>query len=275
MENVSQFVISPLKIIETMKALSILSLFAGAILTMSCNSQSDKGSALVFEERVFNMQSASCQTDSTRCAEVKTTYPIAIEGNAEVIQIINDSIMFHLCQSISPFAESPEQVSLNLEEAAATFIGEYQYFISEEPEYEIGWALETNGQVLYQSPKYISIELSNYSFTGGAHPNSYTTYLNFDAKTGAKIDPVELVSDVKRLMQLAEARFKEAREMPADANLIEEGFFWDGAFVLPQNIAIVENGLQFYYNPYEVAAYVMGPTEFVVTYEEMGDIWKG
>lgn len=258
-----------------MKTLSILSIFACAILTVSCNSQSGKGSAIVFEERVFNMQSASCQTDSTRCAEVKTTYPMAIEGNAEVMRIINDSIMFHLCQSISPFAESPEQVSLNLEEAAATFIGEYQYFISEEPEYEIGWALETNGQVLHQSPKYISIELSNYSFTGGAHPNSYTTYLNFDAKTGAKVDPIELVADVKRLMQLAEARFKAAREMPADANLIEEGFFWDGAFVLPQNVAIVENGLQFYYNPYEVAAYVMGPTEFIVTFEEMGDIWKG
>ncbi len=255
-----------------MKTVKVVALLVCCALAISCQNQDEE---LVFEERVFNMASTSCQTDSTRCAEVKTTYPVAVAGEPEVVAAINDTVMYHLRQSISPLAESPEQVSRDLEQAAATFIGEYEYFLSQQSEFHTAWTVETNGQVLYQSPKYVSIELANYSYTGGAHPNSYTTFLNFDANTGEKIDPVELVSDVTRLMQLAEARFKEARDFPADINLMEEGFFWDGAFVLPQNIAIVEDGLLFYYNPYEVAAYAAGPTEFVVTYEEMGDIWKG
>lgn len=264
-----------------MKKLQIISILLLAAFAISCKSGNPKdtnttaNTPLVFEQRVFNMESATCKTDSVRCASIATTYPFAAAGDSAVTSLINDTIKTHLLASIAPFAESPANIPSTLEEAGAQFIGEYEYLMSEETDYIMGWSIETEGELLFQSDQYVSVALNNYSFTGGAHPNYYTTYLSFDAKTGAKIDPVMMVADVKQLMTLAEAKFKEARELSADANLVEEGFFWDGAFVLAENIAITKEGLQFAYNPYEAAAYAMGPTEFTISYAELGDNWKG
>lgn len=265
--------------IRIMKMLRIASLLILVIAASSCknNKSSDDqrdNEPLVFEERIFNMESSSCKTDSTHCASVTATYPIAAQGKTEVVTAINDTIMKHVRETVNVFSETPEDTPITLEDAAAGFIGEYEKSRAEDPEYTTQWAIETMGKVLYQSPELVSIQIENYSYAGGAHPNSYILLLNFDAKTGKKFDPVERVTDVKKLMTLAEAKFREARELGPNANLTEEGFFWDGSFILPENIAVTGKGLYFMYNPYEVAAYVMGPTEFTITYDELNDIWK-
>ncbi len=261
-----------------MKISKALLLIILTIFALSCknNKQSDtkQDTALVFEERIFNMESSTCATDSVRCARVFITYPVATQGDAAALSAINDSVMFYIRQTVSVFAGSPESIPATLEEAAAGFIGEYEVYQQEQTDFITPWEIETNGKVLHQSPEVVSLEIDNYSYAGGAHPNGYSILLNFDAKTGAKIDPVEKVTDVKKLTQLAEAKFREARELEADADLNEEGFFWGGPFALPANIAITDKGLYFVYNAYEAAAYALGPTDFVLTYEELKDIWK-
>lgn len=229
---------------------------------------------LVFEERIFNMESSTCKTDSTRCAYVEITYPVATQGNPEAMSAINDTIMKYIRQSVGIFAESPEDVPASLEDAAAGFIGEYEAFMASEPEFVTSWAIETNGKMLYQSPKVVSIEIATYSYAGGAHPNTYVSLLNFDATTGAKFDLSDLVTDINKLTALAESKFREARELSSTADLSEEGYFWGEGFALPANVAVTNEGLYFYYNPYEAAAYALGPTDFVISYEELKGIWK-
>lgn len=264
-----------------MHLLKILAAIILPLLFTACKStpatdDNDTGGAIKFEERIFNMASSSCKTNPDRCAKVALTYPVATAGDdAAVIALINDTIMKYVSNSVAIFEESADGAAPALEAAAAAFIGEYEIFLQEEPEYEIGWAIETTGKVLYQSAQYLTIEIANYSYAGGAHPNTYVYLLNFDPATGALLDPMEKISDVKKLMQLAEAKFRETRELPANADLVEEGYFWDGAFILPQNIGITDQGLYFFYNAYEVAAYVAGPTEFIITYEALKDIWQG
>lgn len=226
--------------------------------------------ALRFEERTLNKKSSTCDTDSTRCAMVEVTYPVAVEGNTEAMQAVNDTIMEYIKMTLA-FGEGIPETA---EEAADSFIQSYETFLEEDPEFITGWEIQTNGKVTYQSEKYISIEISNYSYAGGAHPNSFVNLLTFDANSGKKLTITDIVSDTAQLKQLAEAKFRAARELAPDANLAEEGFFWDGPFELPANFAATGEGLYFVYNPYEAAAYAAGPTEFTISYEELKGILK-
>ena len=75
-----------------------------------------------------------------------------------------------------------------------------------------------------------------------------------------------------RLRELAEVHFREARELGVDESLSDAGFFWGESFALPENYALTEEGLYFYYNPYEIAAYVVGPTSFTISREQMAGL---
>jgi hypothetical protein len=110
--------------------------------------------------------------------------------------------------------------------------------------------------------------LDEYSYLGGAHPNTARTYRSYDLQTGEPITLNAIFSPaaLAEVEHLAEVDFRRARGVPPGASLEEEGFwFEEGQFALNDNWAIVDDGLLFYYNPYEVAAYAAGPTEVVVS----------
>ncbi|MFN7119027.1 MAG: DUF3298 and DUF4163 domain-containing protein, partial [Saprospiraceae bacterium] len=204
------------------------------------------------------------------CAKVEVTYPEAVAGEPAVMRAVNDSILYYIKMSLALGEGFPESIQEGLD----GFIQSYETFIAEDSVFITPWEIQTNAKVIYQSAKYISIEISNYSYTGGAHPNGYLNLLTFDGGTGRKLQLTDLVSDTTRLKELAEVKFREARELAQSANLNEEGFFWDGPFAFPANIAATNEGLYFVYNPYEAAAYAAGPTEFTITYEELKGILK-
>jgi Protein of unknown function (DUF3298) len=43
---------------------------------------------------------------------------------------------------------------------------------------------------------------------------------------------------------------------------------------LPKNFELQEEGIYFWYNPFEAAAYALGPTDFTISYSELGKLVK-
>lgn len=243
---------------------------AGSAGTADGGADSDGSSeAIAFEWREFKRESASCKTDSNFCATISARYPEVVAGPPAVQQAINDTIGACVRLSLAVFALGPEEVPADLETIAQQFIEEYEALTTAEAGFTTPWSAELEGRVLYQSEKFISIELSTYSYAGGAHPNYFSFLLAFDARNAEELLLEDLVRDTMGLLPLAKAAFRTARGLPAQADLAEEGFFWGGDFQFPENIAPVEEGLYFFYNPYEVAAYVFGPTEFVIPWEQL------
>lgn len=253
--------------------LKYVTLFNLIVLLSHCqsvNSNQNNATPLKFEERSIAKQSSTCGTDSMRCAKAEVTYPEATAGDATVMKAVNDTLQYYVKMTLA-FGEG---IPANIQEGVDHFIRSYETYILEDSVYITPWEVQTNAKVMYQSAKYISVEIANYAYTGGAHPNSYVNLLTFDANSGRKLQLTDLVSDTIKLKSLAEMKFKEARELAPTADLIEEGFFWDGVFAFPANIAFTNKGLYFMYNPYEAAAYAMGPTEFTISYEELKGILK-
>ncbi|MBO6760471.1 MAG: DUF3298 domain-containing protein [Roseivirga sp.] len=52
------------------------------------------------------------------------------------------------------------------------------------------------------------------------------------------------------------------KEIPPTESLEERGYWFENdRFELTENFAIINKSLIFYFNPYEIAPYAMGPTE--------------
>jgi len=78
-----------------------------------------------------------------------------------------------------------------------------------------------------------------------------------------------IIDDFSGFQELAEQSFRAEKGIDAEQNLNEAGYFWDQQFSLPQNAGIVENGILLYYNTYEVAPYVSGPTTLIFEWDSI------
>lgn len=221
-------------------------------------------------QRKFTKAYPKCHQDSNRCIVLKAEYPI-LQGGGIFGKNINDTIL-HYVKTAFVFEENAAMDKISLAKAAQVMIDYYDDFSNPDSNnFVTPWEIETYGEVIRNSAGVLAVSLSNYSFTGGAHPNTTMTLLNFDLKTGRTLKLKEFIRDEAKLKKLVEAKFRQERDLMPRESLNEAGFFGDGDFVLPASFALQNNGILFYYNTYEVAPYAQGPTSFVLTWEEMGD----
>jgi hypothetical protein len=248
-------------------------------ITMNCNTGKKKAAGepdqrLRFVMRTLEKRVGKCDQEGGACANVYIRYPMAMEPNSKVAKNINDSIIAVLIDNFI-FEDRPGVLSeQQLDLAAEAFIEEWKTLLDEDQDQMTtgNWEIIVEGTVRLLSSKIAAVTLSTNSYAGGAHPNAYITLLNFDLKTGKLLKWKDVITDLTALKTLAEEKFKTARSLSPDANLAEEGFFYDESFALPENFELQKEGILFFYNPYEAASYAAGPTDFVITYEALGNL---
>ena len=131
------------------------------------------------------------------------------------------------------------------------------------------WSLEKSVTVDYNTRGIVSLRFHIFEFTGGAHPNSWATLASYAAQTGRRWALKDLLVSgyQSKLNAIAEPYFRKEKELKPNANLEAEGFtFKGGKFAVNDNFMITAKGLLFRFDSYEIAAYVVGPTEFLVPY---------
>ncbi len=199
------------------------------------------------------------------CAHVRLVWLRATGAPEAVARRINDTLAQY--QHYELFADSASAPPQTVADEARAFIRTFQQYA--EPDMPERWDLETIASLDYETDKVWSVAIRSYAYTGGAHPNSWVTLLVFAKSDGRKLEWQDIVRDRKGLEALVERMFRQARGLQADEPLAEAGFFQDGAFQLPQNFYVRPDGLYLYYNPYEIAPYALGPTEFLIDRQEL------
>ncbi len=255
----------------------LLVVFFSLILLISCKNDAGKNAKeteenpISFETKSFERKGGDCKEEHKRCVVVKLNYPFAKDGLETTRKSINQYVSSVLLESIIP---DPNEKITDFDTAAAQLIKYYEEQMAEFPEYEMGWAVEVNGNAeLIDS--FAVITLPIYSFMGGAHPNHFTSITNFNLKSGKEIKLLDIVVDTKALKTLAEKRFIEARISDYDVEEVDiNDFFFGDGYHLPENFAITKDGIFFYYNPYEAAPYALGTTEFLISFKDLEGIVK-
>jgi hypothetical protein len=259
---------------------SLLSCFCLLLLFSSCQSKSPSEAEknqpnLDIEQKKVRLVSKDCKQDSNRCATFEVDYPI-LKTQTPGTKTINDSILYYVKYGLDLNSEA-RKPNISVRDLGQAFIKEYETYVSdqlagENADYITSWFMECDAMLSYQSPKAVSVMINKYTFAGGAHPNTYTSTLNFDLNTGKTLQLKDLITDMNKLKAMAEKKFREVRDLSPDTDFNDEGYFWEGGFQLPENFSLDTNGLQFFYNTYEVASYAQGPTEFLLSWKELEGI---
>ena len=192
------------------------------------------------------------------------------EGDTPLSKIINAKIETHIANQLN-FNEDDTD-SIILSDVVKKFDAEYKTFKNDFEENALIWEAMFDGEVTYQSSEIISIAITSYLNTGGAHGNMNVVFLNFDANTGNLLGFSDIVSNKTAFEDIAKTHFKVATQIVDDTGYGD--YFFDENFHLPSNIGFNDEGLTLFYNVYEIASYAIGITDFTIPYNEISDYLK-
>ena len=111
----------------------------------------------------------------------------------------------------------------------------------------------------YIGPDIVSAKLIISQYTGGAHPNTLFTGINFDRTSGKLL----LLNDVLPTigMTIAQVSAESTKQLKAR---LGDVMFEEGANTNPENfssLVVSKDKVTFIFQPYQVAAYSAGPQE--------------
>lgn len=209
-----------------------------------------------------------CESDFD-CMKVKAVWPVVKGGKESIRKILNDSISKFM---INHMDFNPEMENISLSTAMNNLIEEYAEEFKNQNTYGLGWSLEAIGKIEFHKT-FANLQIDNYSFFGGAHPNYHSQYTNFDTKTGKVLSYSDVVQDMEAFKKLAEEGFANAmKEKTGEDEYLY--LFGDSGFSLGENFKLGKEAIEILYNPYEAGPYVLGSTEVILPYSELKDIIK-
>lgn len=201
---------------------------------------------------------------------------VSIQGRDEAAQAINDYL-----------AMLDETYYTGNDYGAGTAMGynmmlelaqdNYGYAISTGEDVELTFAASRTTAVARSDGAVLSLVYDDYSFTGGAHPNSGQRGYVFDTQTGARLSLEDLSGDYGALSEaLTAAMVKRAEEDTAlaaqlDAS-ITEGKSYEELFsplLRDGSWYLSEEGIVIFSDQEELSSYAAGPVRFEIPYGEL------
>lgn len=215
---------------------------------------------LTFES--FNYDNNSCKN----CPKIEIKIPKALDQDV-ISKAINTALKEEIISSLS-FDDSIPVTSV--ETAIQSFNKGYTDLKKMFPNENTPWEAKINADVTYEDKNIISIQLQTYLFTGGAHGNSFTRFLNFDKRKGIELENDELIKDIEKFKKIAETKFRKQEKIPLDKNINSSGFMFENdEFHLAENIGYTKEGLLLYYNQYEIASYADGTITLIFPFQQI------
>lgn len=204
------------------------------------------------------------------CVDMSLAWPVLSGGNAKATKAINDSIraFVYLAAEADPSLPLPRA----LDTAMAYSVAMLKDQIADMEDSEMGYFYEMESKVLLNNKQYFSLSMSQFIYTGGAHPGNYVEMGTYDLQTGRRIRLDEIIRDTVALRPMLEKKFLDEKNEPGQPTLALSDILFEDFKVLPmpENYAVTARGVEFYYNPYEVAAYVFGPTSITLDWDALG-----
>ena len=210
---------------------------------------------------LITFKETTISTDDKSAVEVNI--PLA-EGNTPLSESINKTIknsVIYTLQIGAPNSITPETI----EESIQAFDKDFHDFLNDFPESEQNWEAQIDGDIMYQSEDIISVAITSYIDTGGAHGSLNISFLNFNAQTGKTILNTDLFKDKEAFYTLSKSYFL----VNVDT---KDSLFEPEKFVLPANIGYTVDGIILLYNTYEIADYSEGVIEFTIPYDKVNSL---
>lgn len=207
-------------------------------------------------------------------------YFLTISGNNEVlIGSVNDTLESYIKNSLINIVDmegdqTSRYKSLSIDSLCGLIADMHKSQVADYPDAASNqWFIETYSDTTFHNQKLLSVQFTEATYLGGAHPNTFTNFLNFEKSTGKTLGFDDIIKDKTAFLKISESAFRKNQELGVEDDLEEAGYFFEkGIFALPYNFTFNQEGIYLFFNPYEAGAYAFGPIAFTIPYEEVKDV---
>ncbi|TVQ76371.1 MAG: DUF3298 domain-containing protein [Flavobacteriales bacterium] len=180
----------------------------------------------------------------------------------EPLQALIDSLMLSAGSSYFPSKDAWIEASIK----------EFERLLEEIPSYDMPWEMERYVNIRFNRFGLISVIVSDYAFTGGAHPNSFWLKRVIDLSTNDILSWKDFVNadQHKAFTDFVERRFRKEFNINENESWEDAGFWFENdRFFLPIDFGIDASGMHFLYNVYEIAPYASGPITLSIEWNDV------
>ena len=200
------------------------------------------------------------------CAQVTIDY-IKINGENEIATKINFTTGNFIIYFLNSNFDRKIKAT-TISEAAQQFLENYENDKKEFPDLS-PYEAEVTMSVSYSSPEILSVRAEFYTYSGGAHGNMISEFLNFNPRTGGLLNLSSILKNKKEFTEFVAGLFRIKNNIDPDENINSTGFWFDNdTFYLPESIGYSETHVILIYNQYEIASYADGPIELLIPIEK-------
>jgi hypothetical protein len=208
---------------------------------------------------------------SDTCTYFKVTYIEAVSGD------IKDKLNAFIMREVLLGTEIGDSMPVSIQAAADSFMASFADTKKQFPAIPGAWFWEYNMKIYGETTNILCLSADNMTFTGGAHPNYYSAFYNINKVTGDTLSLKDLLVPgfETKLNELIDKKFREMKGLQPGDNLQDKGELFENKITFNYNAAVTkELGIEFHYNPYEIAPYAAGPLTISLSKEELGDLIK-
>ncbi len=171
------------------------------------------------------------------------------------------------------FFDSLYDQSQNLEELLYLSAQEYSHQFKEQEDYlskdtmdidaSFNWQIILQNDIIYQGHGFISFLNEIFAYQGGAHGNTTRSYYTFDLENNQLLSASNffLPNKCEDLIALQKNALEKAGQDLKD--------LWLDGLKCNDNFYLVETGIVFHYDQYEIASYAEGPMDIFLSSEEI------
>lgn len=216
---------------------------------------------LTSEVETQEWRAPDCESEE-RCTSVEFKREVFADRPA-----LNDAVRSQMLKQLQGNGEAPETAASSLDEVAQAFIDD----AAEASDISsAGWQLTGDAKKLAQQGNLLTVAVSSYIYSGGAHGMPVTRWLNWDLaedKPVALSDVIEPGAEEKfwALAQAAHGQWQDTQNMDGD-------FRQNWPFVRSDDFRLTDAGLVLLYGVYTLGPYSMGEVELTIPREQLAGV---
>ncbi len=251
-------------------ALTIITIISMVWLA-SCKTETKKKEVTTEEQSILRTEDKEifvswndCKESDSSCTYFKVNYLEIISPDSKAVKTINRDIHAKLLDLLKSYG-SGKGTETNLKEIGTEFVDDYDAFINEFPESAQTWMIETTMSKTFESKDMVTFRIEIVTYTGGAHNNYTTRYLNFNMQNGDQVKLTDVFADTVQLKEALSTALRKQNSLSEESDLGEAGFFLEnGEIPLSENFGFTKNGFIFHFDPYIIAPFSMGAIEIEI-----------
>lgn len=230
----------------------------------SCSTEKQKAPELTFETHKFsdkiflfgNENYPSCDLDISLMAPKDSVFYKDLE--TKMLQIYFDTL-YQLNANID------DLLFINAQAFIDEFNKQEEFLMQDTMDMgaSFNWQIIVQNDITFQSKRFLSFMKEIFTYTGGAHGNTNRFYFVYDLEKQKILESSELFL-ADKCDELKDLQKKSLEKAGHDISA-----FWLDGLKCNHNFYVVETGLVFHYDQYEIASYAAGPMDIFISFEDI------